>query len=159
MKVATLAEIKKTLADKDHTELVEICLKLSRYKKENKELLNYLLFESQDEVSFINAIKEELIEEFNMLAPANLYLYKKSLRRILRSLNRNIKYSGKKTTEIELLIHFCSLMKKFKLNFQNTPVLLNLYNQQIKKILKAMSTLHEDLQYDYMQELESLIIK
>jgi hypothetical protein len=35
-------------------------------------------------------------------------------------------------------------------------VLFNLYQQQIKKINQALATLPEDLQYDYVAEIENL---
>jgi hypothetical protein len=47
MTFATLAEIKKELQQVDADLLQTLCLRLAKYKKENKELLGYLLFESQ----------------------------------------------------------------------------------------------------------------
>jgi len=35
-------------------------------------------------------------------------------------------------------------------------VLLNIYERQLVKIQKAISTLHEDLQFDYQREFEEL---
>jgi len=34
--------------------------------------------------------------------------------------------------------------------------MVNLYNSQLKKINKAMQTLHEDLQYEYEKDLEGV---
>ena len=53
MKTASVKEIKDELKFKTSDELRELCLQLSRFKKENKELLTYLLFEAQDEEAFI----------------------------------------------------------------------------------------------------------
>ena len=61
MKAATITEIKKELKFKSSEELALLCLRLSRFKKENKELLTYLLFESEDEEAFIKGIKEERV--------------------------------------------------------------------------------------------------
>ena len=49
MKYLTLKEIKQELNALSKEEVQELCLRLSRFKKENKELLAYLLFESKDE--------------------------------------------------------------------------------------------------------------
>ena len=49
MKAVTVKKIKDELTHKTASELMEICLQLSKFKKENKELLTYLLFESHDE--------------------------------------------------------------------------------------------------------------
>jgi len=44
-----IAEIKKELQHLDNTQLTELCLRLVRYKKENKELTGYLLFDADNE--------------------------------------------------------------------------------------------------------------
>ena len=49
MRSASVHEIKQELLTLKPAELVELCLRLAKFKKENKELLNYLLFEAQDE--------------------------------------------------------------------------------------------------------------
>ncbi len=51
MKPATLAQIKKELNMRSSDELLQLCLRLGRFKKENKELLTYLLFEAEDDFS------------------------------------------------------------------------------------------------------------
>lgn len=57
MKAASLKEIKQELKILTHSELVELCLHLSKFKKENKELLSYLLFEASNEATYIEGIK------------------------------------------------------------------------------------------------------
>ena len=69
---------------------------------------------------------------------------------------KHIKYSGSKQTEAELLIFFCLEMRKLKLPFQESKVLINLYNRQLQNIQKALSYLDEDLQFDYQAELEEI---
>ena len=49
MKTATVTELKKELKTRSQSDLVELCLKLSKFKKENKELLTYLLYEADNE--------------------------------------------------------------------------------------------------------------
>ena len=44
-----LQHIKKEIQHLPTEQLAELMLRLARYKKENKELLTYLLFESHDE--------------------------------------------------------------------------------------------------------------
>jgi hypothetical protein len=157
MKSASLNDIKKEIEIIPPTRLVEVTIKLAKFKKDNKELLNYLLFESHDEQAFKNKIKaivDELFEEINL---TNLYFVKKSLRKILRIVNKNIKYSGSKQTEVELLIYFCTKLHNSKIPIHQSLVLTNLFNNQIKKVQKTISLLHEDLQFDYSEELKSLI--
>ena len=107
MKSASLSDVKNELSHLDKNELTELCLRLARYKKENKELLSYLLFDANDEENYKNNINLLIDENFEAITQTNLYLVKKSLRKILRIANKHIKYSQNKETEIDVLIHFC----------------------------------------------------
>ncbi len=64
MKAASISQIKQELKNRSSNELMEICLRLGRYKKDNKELITYLLFEVQDEQTYISSIKEEMTQQF-----------------------------------------------------------------------------------------------
>lgn len=77
MKAASLSEIKKELLRNDPVQLSELILRLARYKKENKELLTYLLFESDNEAAFIESIKVETDAFFEDINSSNLYFAKK----------------------------------------------------------------------------------
>lgn len=156
METASVAQIKKELKSLSKEELLEHCLRVAKYKKENKELLSYLLFEAHDEQQYIEDIKEEIALDFVRILDLNTYYIKKSVRKILRNVNKKAKYSGIKTTEVELLIFFCEKMKERGFNSMKHMVLLNIYDRQIEKIRKLISGLHEDLQYDYHSMLDSL---
>jgi len=156
LKTASLNELKNELSHLKPAELIAFCMRLAKYKKENKELLTYLLFEASDEHGYIVGIKQEIDQQFEGINRSNVYYAKKSLRKILRITNRFIKCSGSKQTEVELLIYFCIKMKKNRLPINTNSVLNNLYQRQIQRIKKALSTLHEDLQFDYNEDLESL---
>jgi hypothetical protein len=156
MKAASLAEIKVALKEKTSTQVMELCLRLARHKKDNKELLTYLLFEADDKHGYMESIKREMEESFEEMNMGNLFWVKKSLRKVLRTINKYIKYAGDKQMEAELRIHFCSLIKKAKINIQKSPLILNLYKGQLKKIEAALDTLHEDLQHDYDADWEKV---
>ena len=154
---ASLKEIKEELSLLKPAQLMAVCLKLARYKKENKEMLTYLLFEADNETAYIQKIKNYLDAQFNALNKSTIYKEKKALQKILRSLNKWIKHSGSKQTEVELRIFFCQKIKSAGIPLHLNKVLGNLYQRQIVKINIAMTALHEDLQYDYNQEMKSLI--
>jgi hypothetical protein len=71
--------------------------------------------------------------------------------------NKQIRYSGIPETELALRIHFCKEMKESSISMDKSTVLHNLYQQQLKKIQQTLSKLDEDLQYDYKNEIESLM--
>jgi len=151
-----LSNLKKELALLPANELLAICLKLVKFKKENKELLSYLLFDANNEPAYIESIKTEIDDEFAEVNLNHLYLAKKSIRKILRNTNKFIKYSGLKQTEVELLMHFCLKMKALGRTIKASNTLSNLYENQLRKIRLAIGKLHEDLQHDYLEELKKL---
>jgi len=154
MKAVTVKELKTELIDRSHSELMELCLSLSRFKKENKELLTYLLFESSNEHGYINSVKIEIDAQFEMINTKTYYFIKKSVRKILRIIKKYIRYSKKKETEIELLLYFCKKLIELKPSIKNNTVLKNICIREIQSIKKKMLLLHEDLQYDYELELQ-----
>lgn len=158
MKAATVSEIKKELKFRSTEELTALCLRLARFKKENKELLTYLLFESENEEAFIESAKLEMEAQFKQINTNSFFYIKKSVRKILREVKKHIRYSPVKETEVELLLHFCSTLKEFKPSIKRNTTLVNLYNRQLEFITKKMSVLHEDLQYDYTKEIEDLTL-
>lgn len=159
MKAFSIQFIKKELDSRKPEELVSLCIRLAKYKTENKELLNYLLFEAYDEAKFIENIKKEIDNSYLEINRSNLYLVKKSLRKILRFVNRYIKYSGSKPTEVELLIYYAKKLKQSGIPFQESAVLMNLYQRLFFRIQKALLSMHEDLQYDYKKEINMLFEK
>jgi hypothetical protein len=158
MKAATISEIKRELQSLDAEALAALCLRLAKYKKENKELLTYLIFEAHDENSYVEAVKEETNDLFSTLPDRNTYLIKKTLRKILRFVNKQIKYSGHERTELELRIFFCKKVREAKVPLQHGTVLYNIYQQQLKKITATNSKLEEDLQADYSADIKSVMI-
>lgn len=156
MKAATLSQLKKELSFRSPEELLELCLRLSKFKKENKELLTYLLFESVDEEAFVDAVKAEIDLEFEGINTKNFFYIKKSVRKILRLIKKYSRYSSKKETETELLLYFLQKLKSFKPFIRRNTTLSNLYQRQLLSVKKIISSLHEDLQYDYRLELEEL---
>ena len=156
MKSASISEIKKELQTLSPSEVMQYCMRLAKYKKDNKELLNYLLFEAHDEEDFIKNMKQEIDLQFAEMNASNTYLAKKSLRKILRITNKHIKFSGHAQTAAELLIYFCASLKSSGIPINTSTALSNLYQMQLKKINKIIETMHEDLQYDYRKLLEEL---
>lgn len=157
MKAATISEIKQELNAVVPAVLSDLCIRLAKYKKENKELLTYLLFEAHDEPAYIKSVKTDIDTRFAEINQSNLYFVKKSLRKILRTTGKYIRHTGSKQAEVELLLYFCNALFHSSIPLHKSTVLNNLYQFQLKKIAKVIATLHEDLQYDYLKELKKLV--
>lgn len=156
METSSLSQLKKELQTLPYPQLVDLAVRLAKYKKENKELLHYLLFEEHDDESYIKAIKKEVEQQFSEINYSTLYYTKKSVRKVLRFVNKHIKYAAKPEITIELLLHFLKEYKRIPIRFDNSTTMVNLFAAQLKKIDKELTKLHEDIQYDYRKELEAL---
>lgn len=156
MKAVSVKLIKDELKHKNSDELIELCLRLSKFKKENKELLTYLLFESEHEEHYISTVKAEIDKQFEHINTKTFYFIKKSVRKILRNTKKYIRYSKHKETEIELLLYFCEKMQQLTPNIYKNNVLKNIFNRELTSITKKTQALHEDLQYDYNNEIKKL---
>jgi hypothetical protein len=153
-----LQDIKKEIQHLPHEQLAELCLRLVRHKKENKELLAYLLFEANNEQAFIEQVKAEVGFMFSQL-PSQSYLAAKSLRKILRLIGKYTKFMASKTAEIELLINFgYNYLQYVDKRTSYKPIRLIL-TRQLEKIRTLILKLHEDLQFDYTEDYNHLHIE
>ncbi len=152
MKAASLSELKKELTARSKTDLLALCLRLARYKKDNKELLTFLIFESNDSDAYTKSVDDFMTQEFSAINYSNSYFAKKSLRKILRLANKYIKYTGSKQVEATLLIRFCNLLKDTELLAKKNTQIQKMYLTQLDKIDKAIKTLHPDLAYDFKKQ-------
>jgi hypothetical protein len=158
MKAASVQEIKQQLKEKEKKELIDFCLRLVRHKKENKELLTYLLFEADDEENYIRTVKSVIDEGFTQVNQTSVHHAKKTIRKVLRQANKFIRFAGSKTAEAEILLHYLTNFRGLKLSWQKSTALRNIYISQLKKVKIAIETMHEDLQYDFRKELNRLEI-
>lgn len=156
MKAATIAQLKKELQHLDREELLQFCLRLGRFKLENKELITYLLIYADDEEGYITTVKQQLDSQFVEINTTSYFYIKKSVRKILKGLKKNIRYSGKKETEVELLIYFCHKLVELKPTIKRNKVLTNTFERQLALAMKKINGLHEDLQFDYQTQIEDL---
>lgn len=152
MKAASIAEIKKALVRLEHGELLEACLRLARFKQDNKELLTYLLFQSWNEPEYANLLCEQINAQFELTPNA----HKKTLRKTIRTMDKCLRFSGNRETEVHVRIHFCRTLRSSRTPFQKSRVMLNMYAGQLKKIQKAIEKFHPDVKYEYQQELKKL---
>jgi len=150
-----LQDIKKELQHLPAAEMAELLLRLARYKKESKELLAYILFEADNEAAFIEKVKAESGFMFSQL-PSRSYDAAKSLRKILRLLTKYTKFTGSKEAEIDLLMSFCNNYVDYidrKISYKPLRMILT---RQLLKLRTLIGKLHEDLQYDYTEEYNTL---
>ena len=98
----------------------------------------------------------EIDSAFEQLNIKSVYIAKKNIRKIIRITSRFIKYSGKESTEATLLIYVCKKIKSAGLDIKKSVALANIYTSLTKKIKNTIEVMHEDLQYDFNKELDSI---
>ena len=128
------------------------------FKKENKELTGYLLFDADNERAFIDSLTAEIGLMFSQL-PYNNYQLAKSLRKILRLLGKYIKFMASNEAEVEVLINFCRNYVQYvdkRASSSYKPLRL-IFTRQLDKVRKAITKLHEDLQFDYSQDFNNMV--
>ncbi len=150
-----LQDIKKELQHLSAEQITELCLRLARHKKESKELLAYLLFET-DEAAFIEKVKAEAGFMFSQL-PTHSYNAAKALRKILRLLGKYTKFMASKGAEIELLISFCNNYIQYADRRSSYKPLRLILTRQVEKIRTLIKKLDEDLQFDYVNDYEAML--
>ena len=156
MKPEKLSDIKKELRALNSDQLIELCLKLAKFKKDNKELLSYFLYNSDAPLAYAESVKDGLIHEFQTLKKYD-YHSAKELRKILRLLGKHAKYTGSAEVEIELILWFCFNYLMYADTRSHYKPLHTIFTRQIEKLRKLIPKLHEDLQFDYSTEYEKLL--
>lgn len=151
-----LQSIKKELQHLNSSQLTELCLRLSKYKKDNKELLSYLLFDADNHDNYIDGIKQEMDTLFNEL-PSHYYYAAKSMRKVLKLITKHTKFMASKPAEIDLLLHYCQQYLNHVDKRTSYKPLRQLLHKQLEKTAKLIGALHEDLQYDHQAGFEKIV--
>lgn len=151
----SLAALKKELGALDRTELVNICARLARYKKENKELLAYLLMYADDPMLYAEKVKPMLDEPFD--APYHsAWAFSKRLRKALRSITKYQRFTGSLRGEAELSIYLlqrCDADWRAKVNHAGIQ---RIVLRTIAKTADLIQKMEEDYRSDYTEILNEL---
>lgn len=156
MQVATIDSLKGELKSLPPKQVLDLLLRLARFKKENKELLTYLLFESHNIQAYIDQVKADITDAFEEIDTSRAYGYKKGLRKIQRKINKPIKYMNNKMATIELYVFMASSIRQQKRSLFTRSILEKTFTQYITKIEKLIPSIEEDLAHDVRRELEQL---
>ena len=156
MDTASIKQLKDTLSTLGREELIGLLLRMVKFKKENKELLTFLLFEADDLDAYVHEITLLIKDEFENYRLKTAYYKRKGCRRVLRMLKKYIKYTADKEVEVRLLLAYVSMVAESK-TFINDRVIQKIALRQLLLAEKSIVKLHEDLQYEYKLELEELM--
>lgn len=157
MRNAGIPDLKKELAHLSQKELIEICVLQARRNKESRDYLSFLLFDAHNKQDFTNDVKSVIDENFaEIQVQSNLYYVKKSLRKVLRIIVRYCGYIKDDALAAELHIYFCLKLKESGIPYHKSQLIVNIMDQQLKRIENLISKLHPDLQNDFSRDLEKI---
>jgi len=157
MQIPSLAQLKKELSYLPEKELIEVILELSKFSRDNKSFLFFKLNEKDNPGLYVEMAQEDLLVEFQNSRSDHYYYAKKSAQKIRRKMNKLLKLSKVKTDQIEVILFFCEQLKENGFLDHQHAVLDNLYQMQLKKAVKLIDGLHEDLQFDYEGRVDELL--
>lgn len=156
MTPASVDQIKKELQKLPPKKVLDLALRLARFKKENKELITYLLFEAGDEPGYIQSLQIEIDEMLGEIHKGPSATIKKQLRRITRLINRQTKYIGSKSAAVELHLHLCNGIYNHPDNLLNITSANTIFQQQLSKATRLVPLVEDDLQYDFQLTIDQL---
>ena len=154
---ASIDTIKTELKQLPPKKVLELVVRLARFKKENKELLTWLLFESSDEAAYIAQVRKEITEEVEKIDGLTAYQYKKQFRKIQRKINKPIKYMGSKTAAAELYMHMIELIDRKKKTVFIRAFLEKAHEQYVRKVNILLPGIPEDLAADISRQLRQVV--
>jgi hypothetical protein len=153
LKAATIIQLKRELETYTHQRLIELLLSTAKYKVENKELLSFLLFDSDNLEGYVADIKLEIEEAFDDINNASSYIAVKRLRKVTKLIAKYVKYTSSKIIDAALTTYFCQEMIDRGYLRHNYKTIMNLYARQVDRLSKCIPKIHEDLQYDYTEKV------
>jgi hypothetical protein len=153
-----LSDLKKELLELSKPELIQLCLRVAKLKRENKELLAYLIFDSEDPLFYAQKLKPEIKEVFEQPFQHAYYLTK-SIRKAKRLITKYYRFTSNKQGETELLIY---LVEEFYLSWRNEYRYQALGKVIFRCLEKAQSNLKkidEDFRADFEDPINELVKK
>jgi hypothetical protein len=153
-----LSDLKKELLELSKPELIQLCLRVAKLKRENKELLAYLIFDSEDPLFYAQKLKPEIKEVFKQPFQHAYYLTK-SIRKAMRLITKYYRFTSNKQGETELLIY---LVEEFYLSWRNEyryQALGKVIYRCLEKAQSNLKKIDEDFRADFEDPINELVKK
>ena len=153
-----LSDLKKELLELNKLELIQLCLRVAKLKRENKELLAYLIFDADDPLFYAQKLKPEIKEVFEQPFQHAYYLTK-SIRKVMRLITKYYRFTSNKQGETDLLIY---LVEEFHQSWRyeyRYQALGKVIFRCLEKAQTNLKKIDEDFRADFEQPLAELLQK
>ncbi len=151
-----LSDLKKELSELSKPDLIKLCLRVAKLKRENKELLAYLIFDADDPLFYAQKLKPELVDIFTLPFQHPYYLTK-SIRKSLRIVSKYYRFTSNKQGETELLLY---LVEQFHEHWRaefKYQALAKVIFRCLDKAQSNLKRIDEDYRADFEQPLQKLL--
>lgn len=169
MKLSEHKELKKEILALPPKEKDKLLLRLVAKDKVLTEHLHFTLLEDEsnlrDRVALIKTQILEVMEEFPKQRNFSAKEVLVSLRKLVKLVNHNFKVTKVNFEDVELRIFLLNnTIKKFKPNYffsskNYEQIFANFFVKAVLSTLQKFKKLHEDLQYDLNEGMNSLLKK
>jgi hypothetical protein len=153
-----LSDLKKELSELSKPDLIKLCLRVAKLKRENKELLAYLIFDSDDPLFYAQKLKPEIKEVFEQPFQHG-YHFTKSLRKTTRLITKYYRFTSNKQGETELLLY---LVDQFHLSWRyeyRYQALGKVIFRCLEKAQANLKKIDEDFRADFEHPIAELLQK
>ena len=157
MEIAGLAEIRKELIHQSPDELIELVLRLARFRQDNKALTGYWLFNRQDPNQFLQQVHIALEDGFRTLNFSSGYWVKKGLRKWQRQVNLYGRICGEAWMQADMQSYYVWICLRAQSRLAEPLYLASLVAAAEKKRLSFVKKLDADLQHDLQRQFERWI--
>lgn len=153
-----LSDLKKELLVLSKPELIQLCLRVAKLKRENKELLAYLIYDVEDPLFYAEKLKPELKEVFEQPFQHAYYLTK-SIRKVMRLIAKYYRFTSNKQGETELLIYLVDEFHKSWRNEYRYQALGKVIFRCLEKAESNLKKIDEDFRADFEEPIAQLFQK
>jgi hypothetical protein len=148
-------DLKKILEAKEKSELESVILKLYSNNKDNKSFLEIYFSSESDSSLLLDDLKSKVEALFFNLSLNNYYVKKQMLAN-QKKFNKYLMMVSESNNQFELVYYFLKLSIEHQVDVECYPATETVLMNQIKKVKKLCSKLHEDLQFDYFERVNNL---
>lgn len=157
MEIAGLADIRKELIHQSPDELVELVLRLARFRQDNKALAGYWLFDRQNPTEFLRQVHQALDHGFDELNFSTGYWVKKGLRKWQRQVNLYGRICGEAWMQADMQSYYVWVCLRAQKRLSDPNYLAPLLASAEKKRVTLVKKLDDDVQHDIQRQFERWI--
>lgn len=157
MDAASLADIRKELAHQSPAELMELVVRLARFRLDNKALIGYWLFDRTNQAQFLAQVHLALDEALASMNFSSAYFVKKSLRKWQRQVNLYGRICGEPWMLADLQGYYVWTCLRAQKKVMYPDYFVELIRAAQRKFNTLLLKLEPDMQHDMQRQFERWI--